>query len=182
VITTQSPGGPEVAIRVSLAAGETKTVELSLSREPEPAQAPVPSVGPVAFSSAPAFAPPPPPDVRAWRIGTWSAGAVAVAGLTLGAVAGILAVDQRGVMNRNCHVDGSLTRCNPTGLEARSRLESLGNASTAGFVGGGVGVVVGVGLFLAMPSSSPTPAGGVGVQPPNGAQLPPLSITMNGKF
>lgn len=178
IVTTRVPGAAAIETRVSLAAGESKTLELRItldSKAPEKA----PDVGPVA-RTAPAL-PPAPPDIRAWRIGTWSAGAAAVVGLTIGAVAGVLAIEQRAVMSRNCQPDGSVTRCNTAGIEAKNRLVSFGDASTVGFVAGGAGLGVGLGLYLATPTT-PTPVDGVGSAPATGAVLPPFGITLNGEF
>ena len=180
-ITSQVPGGAEIEVRVSLSAGESRAVELRWASGEAPSALP-PGHGPLVLPPA-TLQPAPPPDLRAWRIGTWSAGATAIVGLAVGAVTGVLAIEQRGVMNRNCERERGLVHCNAAGIEAKSRLESFGNASTVGFIVGGVGIGVGVALLLATPSeSTPTPVQGVGPKPPTGAALPPLSLTLNGKF
>ncbi len=179
-VTSQVPGGAEIEVRVSLSAGASRTVELRWVSG-EPASEPPPGHGPLVLPPA-TLQPAPPPDLRAWRIGTWSAGATAIVGLAVGTVTGVLALEQRGVMNRNCARESGLVHCNAVGMEAKSRLESFGNASTVGFIAGGVGIGVGAALILATPSQSPTPVQGVGPKPPTGAALPPFSLTLNGKF
>lgn len=188
VLSAQAPGGPEVEQRITLAPGESRTVELSLRRAPEPAPAPVPTVlAPLATVTR---SPPPPPDLRPWRIGTWSAGAAGIVGLTVGAVAGVLAIEQRGVMNRHCKPDGTHKDiCDAMGIEAKSRLESFGAASTVGFVAGGVGVGIGLALIVATPSMPTSPVN-VGPNPPatsgNPAHAagasPLLRLNISGKF
>jgi hypothetical protein len=179
-ISTQVPGGPEIEVQVSLSAAESRTVELRIVQGQA---APETGLGPNALSTATSRALPPPPDLRPWRIATWSAGATAIVGLAVGAVTGVLAIEQRGVMTRNCEKQAGLVVCNATGFEAKSRLESFGNASTVGFVAGGVGLGLGIALIFAAPAEpSPTPVQGVGPQPPTGAALPPFSITLHGDF
>lgn len=172
VVTTQVPGGPEVEHRITLAAGEARRLELSVRRAP--------SAAPKAARppSAALLAAPPPADVRPWRIGTWSAGAVAVAGLAVGAVTGILAIQERNRVSDNCHPDGG---CNAVGLAATDRVRALGTASTIGFVTGGVGLAVGITLLVATPST-PTSSQSVGRAPANSALWSPFGILVTGNF
>lgn len=173
LITAQAPGGPLVEHRVSLRAAEQKTLKLSLQREDK--AAPQPLRLPSENALVP---PPPPPDLRPWRIGTLSAGAVALAGLVVGAVTGLLAIQERNVVADNCKPSGG---CNPLGFEAAGRMRSLGTASTLGFVIGGVGVATGATLLIATPSQ-PTVPPGVGSQAQSGLPWSPFSMVVTGKF
>jgi len=178
VVTTQVAGGPEVEHRIGLSAGESKTLELTVKREHATAPKLVPSAAPLAVSANPWVAP---PDLRPWRAVTWSAGAVGLVGLAVGAVAGVLALEQHGVMKEHCQQDGDDTwRCNPAGSIARARLATFGTVSTVGFVSGGLGAAVGVALFAVTPAVA-APQGVVRGQPGPVAS-PSLSFSVSGSF
>jgi hypothetical protein len=174
LITTQVPGGPVMEHRVSLTAAESKTLQLTVRREPF-----VDTKSTRLPSEALLVPPPPPPDVRPWRIGTWSAGAVAVLGLAVGTVTGILAIQERNVVGDNCNPDGSCPTA--VGYEASQRMAALGTASTLGFVTAGVGLAVGITLLVATPTS-PTAPQNVGSSPVSGAPWSPFGITATGSF
>jgi hypothetical protein len=176
VVTTQAPGGLETEHRISLASGEKRMVTLTVRHKP-PA---------VPTATASVTAPPPrlPPqlDPRPWRIGALSAGVAAVAGLVVGTVAGVLALDQRTIVDRNCQPAGNNKEaCTPAGLDARHRLDALGAASTIGFVVGGVGIGVGVALLVAAPSA-PTPNPGVGQSGSSAFITPKVGVSVGGSF
>lgn len=156
VVTAQSPGGAEITQRISLAPGETKTLRIAFPRDLAPA---------ASSAAAPASARPSAsavstaqPDIqRPWRIGTWTAGAAGVAGLLVGAVTGVLALQTRGDVERNCLLVDNTENCNKAGLAAVSRLRALGTASTVAFVTGGFGVGIGVVLLIATPAVPTSP-------------------------
>lgn len=194
VVATQVPGGAKIEQRITLAPREARTLELTVQREPLAVPSALPSTSPSAQTSAPPNPPPsalpranpaprslPPPDVRPWRIGTWAAGAAGIVGLAVGAVAGVLALEQRTVLDRSCAPKGGKEVCNDQGIEARDRLEVFGTASTIGFVAGGVSLGVGVALIVVTPTAPPP------VPPVGGGQtaLAPkqlLSLTVGGQF
>ena len=156
VVTAQSPGGPETSQRISLAPGEAKTVRLSVSRDAAPATSST-AVAPSALPSAAATSTVEVANQRPWRIGTWTAGAAGVAGLVVGTVTGILALQARGDIERNCYLVQTTETCSKAGIAALNRLRALGAASTVAFVTGGVGIGVGVVLLLATPSLPTSP-------------------------
>ncbi len=173
LITTQVPGGPVVEHRVSLIAGESRSLALTVRRDAlvDPRSARLPSESLL-------LPPVPPPDVRPWRIGTWSAGAVALVGLAVGAVTGVLAIQERNAVGENCTPSGG---CNAVGFAATERMRSFGTASTVGFVTAGVGLAVGVTLLAATPSGQPV-SQSVGSVRSSGAPWSPFGITATGSF
>jgi hypothetical protein len=173
LVTTQVPGGPVMEHRVSLSPGESKTLTLTVRRD-----ALLDSEGQRSDPDAGLVPPQARPDLRPWRIGTWSAGAVAVVGLAVGAVTGILAIRESTVVSDNCGPGGA---CNGAGIEAVARLKSFGTASTIGFVIAGVGVVAGVTLLVAAPSA-PTPSQGVGNAEARSVLWSPFGMTVRGNF
>jgi hypothetical protein len=182
VITTEVPGGAEVEHRVTLAAGQSMTLTLEVRRDvaPSPDMAPAQSAGPVILPG-PSLPPPPPPAVSPWKIGAASAGTVGIVGIVVGAVTGALAIEQRGVMDRNCHTDGGSVKCNATGMDARQRLVSFGDMSTAAFVAGGIGAGISLTLVVTAPSA-PTPPPSVGRLQASGATMPQFGLSVSGAF
>lgn len=167
VITVQVAGAPGVSRRITLAEGESRTVELTLSAKAQPSLAEVASAS---ATSAPGAAPlktaEPPPSVEPWVIGAWSAGAVSVVGIAIGAVTGVLALEQAALADKLCKpaTASSKVVCEGEGYAAESRFATLGAVSTTGFIVGGLALGVGVVLVIARPTSS-TPASNVGGGP-----------------
>jgi Tetratricopeptide repeat/PEGA domain len=79
------------------------------------------------------------------RTAAWVVGGIGVAGLGVGAVAGILTLDRKGTVDDNCNAD---KRCNPTGYDAAQSGKTLGMVTTTGIVVGVIGVGVGAYLLL----------------------------------
>jgi hypothetical protein len=176
VITTQVPGGPVVEHRISLSPGDAKSLDLSVRRDAATDSKPTPA--PVEAGAAPPPAPSAPLDARPFRIGMWSAGAVSVAGLVVGVVTGILAIQQRDLVRDICEPTGE---CDAAGFQAAERLRAFGTASTIGFVTAGFGLAVGVTLLVATPSA-PTPSPGVGNAQVTGVPLAPFGMLVTGSF
>ena len=59
--------------------------------------------------------PPPPPAKASSRTAGWVVGGIGVAGLGVGAVAGILTLGKKGTVDDNCN---AAKRCNPEGYDA----------------------------------------------------------------
>ncbi len=167
-ITTQVPGGPVVSHVVTLQKGEKKELGLTIKLQADPPADPIPppltttvrpppppptTAPPPAGTSPP---PPPPPDTRAHRIVAISAGAVGVTGIVVGAVTGILAIDRKAVVTRDCTRTPAGYDCATSdGVAAGERLKELGAASTAGFVLGLAGLGAAGIVLLTMPTSRP---------------------------
>jgi len=77
---------------------------------------------------------------------------VGALGLGVGAILGGVALGKKGESNEgHCFPNN---RCDEAGLDLRSQALSLGNASTALFIAGGVALAGGVVLFVTAPSAS----------------------------
>ena len=168
VITTQVPGGPVVDHAVTLQKGEKKELGLTIKLQADPPADPIPPPLTTTLRPPPTTAPPPTgtspppaplPDARAHRIGALSAGALGVTGIVVGAVTGILAIDRKGVVARDCTRTPAGYDCATSdGVAAGERLKELGAASTAGFAIGLAGLGAAGILLLTMPTSRPAPA------------------------
>jgi len=131
--------------RVTLAAGESKDLELAL---PPPAAAPPTHVEPV-VSVAPRPAPlaPVPPPARS---GTspllWAGVVTGGVGLVFGGLTGAFAVSEANVVTTHCTTTDASGQhyCAPPYTNDLSTANTLGILSTIGFVTAGVGVVLAV--------------------------------------
>jgi hypothetical protein len=139
VITAELPGKPAHEVRRTIALSEQVRMVVELA-PPAPLVAPPP---PKPIPVEPAD------DGSTLRMAGLVAGGVGVAGLLVGAITGGLAMSANGTAKDNC--DGTV--CNQDGLDAIDRTKPLGNASTACFVIGGVGVAAGVLMFVLAPSA-----------------------------
>lgn len=111
---------------ISVAEGETKTVEFTLAGAPPPppgAEKPPGSEAPETSTSSL----------------VWIGGGVAAAGLAVGAVTGLMAFGVHGDVSSRCQGG---TRCPEDTHADIERGETLGNVSTVGFVVAGVGAAV----------------------------------------
>lgn len=102
-----------------------------------------------------------------------TAGGLGVAGVAVGSVFGVLTLSAASQQKTDC---GSASSCSShaQALSDHSAASTDGTVSTVSFVAGGVLLAVGAVLFLAAPSSSPTPTSGLVVVPgvgPGGGAL-----------
>jgi hypothetical protein len=150
VVTAQPAQGALVTVKVTLGAGEKKSVELTASAEP-----PVVAAGPVA--PAPVAAAEPPPASK-WSgqktIGLVVAG-VGVAGLAVGGITGAMTLGKKSTITANCDV-GAKTCRNADGENAVSAAQTTGLVSTIGFIAGGTLLAGGAVLFFTAPKSKDT--------------------------
>jgi hypothetical protein len=128
VATSESAEGKaEVDVRE----GEQKPVEVALvssETEDEQAEAPQPE------------APPPPQKSHRPTLLTWSAAGVALAGVGVGTVAGILSLSKKSALSSECTRD----ICGPSSYGDYDAANSLATVSTVGFVVAGVGAAAAV--------------------------------------
>ncbi|MBI4952323.1 MAG: hypothetical protein HY908_09835 [Myxococcales bacterium] len=150
VFTAEAPGRPPQETRITVDRAERKRVVVPIGAPPS---APEPSE------------PEPdaqPDDGSTLRAAGIAVGAAGVASLVVGAVTGGLALAEAGKTKDDC----SGTVCTQVGLDAAARARALGNASTATFVVGGVGVAAGLAMFLLAPPAEPAPGkNGVALRP-----------------
>ena len=153
VITTQAPGGQLRTIRVSVAAGETKRVELAVDLPAVNSATPVLSGSPPMAPAAPATPAPVmamPGRTSSQRVWAYVLGGVGLEGLAVGAVAGVLAWDKKSTINRECQ--GKV--CTQEGKDAGDSAKNLGVLSTV-TMGIGLGALAGAALLmLTEPSAS----------------------------
>jgi hypothetical protein len=83
-------------------------------------------------------------------LGMVAAGAGAV-GLGIGAIFGVLAMNNNSDANSHCRTQ---TLCDPTGVQDGKDAHSMATVSTVGFVAGGVLLATGAVLLLTAPSSA----------------------------
>jgi hypothetical protein len=150
VISAQPPGKAAYETRLQLAPSEQKRVVVELG--PPSAPPPVPTTP---EPSEPAD------DGSVLRMAGLVTGGVGAAALLVGAITGGLAMSENGTAEENC----TGTVCNQEGLDAIDRTRPLGNASTACFVIGGVGVAAGVLMYLLAPSPDSETGTSVGRAP-----------------
>ncbi len=92
-----------------------------------------------------------PDDGSGMLVGAIVAGSVGLIGIGVGSAFGVLAMGKNDESLENCPDDPNL--CTAEGVDARSSALTMAHVSTAGFVAGGVGLALGVVLFLLVPSS-----------------------------
>lgn len=175
VITAQAPDGPESSVRVALAPGESKRVDLRVQHA-------TPAVTATFTATTAPVKPPNPADLqRPWRIGTFSAGALGLAGIVTGIVTGAVATGLRAEAAKECHLQSGQQKCSEKGLAIVEQLRPYATASTIAFAAGGLGLAVGLTLFIATPRvPGPTPP----VGPAQTTVLPygEIGVDVGGKF
>lgn len=143
LVSIQTPGGPVQEQRVTIAAGETKKLTLTLkkapgSRAPAPLPAPpqqaTPGIGPEPTEpDAPA-----PPAGR--RTAVYVTGGIGAAGLVAGGILGALVFGKKGVIAKHCGSGIQVAdrkTCDATGFDAANSANTMALVSTVAF---GVGL------------------------------------------
>lgn len=144
VLTTRVGSGPAHEQRVTLARWEKKSMELAVKL---PGRASAAAPGANAGSATAAAAASAQEDgggMSGARIGALIAGGVGVAGLTLGGIAGGVALSKKSVIEEHCQGD----ICDAEGKAAAEASKVPGLLSTIGFGVGAAGVAAGVVLWL----------------------------------
>jgi hypothetical protein len=145
VVTTEVPGGPLHQQRISIAAGEKKTVELEIVL-PAVESADTPSSAAVATVHTPAADR---PTSSSRRTIAYVVGGIGVAGVVAGSVTGALVFSKKSTVEDNCQD----TACNLEGKEAADSAKVLGLVSTVGFGVGIAGLATGALLLLTEPNT-----------------------------
>jgi len=140
VVTASAPG--RTTWQADATAVEARVVDIAI---PE-------LVDPTPKRAATVVIAPPPPSTQ--RTVALVAGGVGIAGLAVGAIAGAMALSERGNAERECPTEIHDFRC-PTeaGAEAWNSAASAGNVSTIAFVAGGVVLAGAAVLWLTAPSA-----------------------------
>lgn len=133
VISVSAPGTRTRTLSVSLAEGESRTIEVT----PGPALQGG-SADPGADGGAKA-------QGGDHRTLGYVVGGVGVAGLAVGAITGAMVLGKKSLVDNNCD---AAKRCNQTGVDAAHAGHTLGLVSTTGFIVGAVGVAAGAWLVL----------------------------------
>lgn len=141
VFTVDAPGHATWRTTLTLAEGQHPTLALMLGAPidvPQPVDTP----------------PPPPSDLGdSQRLWGFVAGGVGLAGVTVGAITGALAIDKKSTVEEQCTGDVCATQ---EGLDAAEAGRSLAIVSTATFIAGGALVGLGVVLVLTAPTAEIT--------------------------
>jgi hypothetical protein len=158
VVVTRTPGGPEHTQHFRIGLREHKRVELVVKQSGAAPRGP-------ARSSA-----------SGYRSSALVAGGIGVAGVVVGAVAGIVSIGKKKTVDDNC----SGRFCNDEGLSAADDGRTAARVSTAGFAVGAAGLATAVVLWVLAPRSRegssaarrwiPTASLGPGSSPLVGAQ------------
>jgi hypothetical protein len=139
VLTAAARGGRPTEVRVRMARGERKRVELEvLPAAPEPPSPPTDAAG----------------RVSPRRLAAYVTGGVGLSGLIAGAVLGGLALGEKGAFDAGCNVGGVPGACTHAGKAAADRLQALGNGSSAALAVGAGAAVAATVLFATEPARS----------------------------
>jgi hypothetical protein len=149
-IQVEAPGFAPSSSEITLAEGETRTIEIALSAI-VPSTAPAPTV--IATSTPNAAesksdtasrdADGPSRRRMLWT-GGWILGGVGIAGLGLGVTTGVMAIAKKGTVQAHCHAGG----CDPSGFDAAQAGHTLATTSNVALAAGGVLVAAGLWLVL----------------------------------
>lgn len=147
VVVVQTRDGKERELKLSLGAGDKRTVELKLpAPEPEPKEAPPPVVEPPKSSSS----------HLPWTLTAAGVGAV---GLGIGIITGVMAMGDKDTVNAHCGGPTG-TSCDATGKAAGDDGKTMGTVSTIGFIVAGAGLTAAAILFFTEPKKQAAPAAG----------------------
>ncbi len=166
----------ETSFTVAEAQSTEATIKLEAEKTPEPVPAPVvvapsPVIQPVALPAA-APAPAAEPKASPYKTAAIVSFSVAGAGLVVGAVTGIMAIDKHSTLEGECS-NGCVT---PESQDRLSTYHTLGTVSTIGFIVAGVGATTGIVALFAAPKAATSQS--AWIRPTVG----PMSIGAVGQF
>lgn len=131
---------------ITLSPSQIASITLKLEKEPEPVKSADPPPPPPATKRAPPPLPPPPESNNTAAYVTLGVGAV---GLVAGATFGILAIERKAALDREC-ID---KRCQPTAQDTLDGAQRWAALSSIGFAVGAAGVAVGTVLLITAPNT-----------------------------
>jgi hypothetical protein len=143
VITTQAPGGAVRAMKLTIARGETRRVELEVAPAPGPAPAGTtePRTQQTSIRSR-TDEPRRPRESSSRRTWAYVLGGIGLEGLAVGAVTGVMVLDKKKVIDREC--TGNV--CTQDGKSAADSAHTLGTVSTVTF-GLGLAAIAGAAVL-----------------------------------
>jgi hypothetical protein len=151
VVVVSAPGREERSFKVMVSEREIRALEV----EPGPVTKTTPAVEPPALAMTTDAAPSEQP--RSPVLG-YVVGGVGVAGFIVGAVAGVLVLQKKGIVDEHCDAN---KQCDDEGHEATKSGKTWGIVTTAGLITGAVGVSAGTYLILSAGSSDERAAAGI---------------------
>jgi len=161
LVLLPAAGGREQRTSFTLREGQHASLPVRILIESEPS--------PTSEREAPA--PRPSSALSARRAWALVAGGVGVAGVTAGAVTGVITLDKKSTANRNC--DDGLQLCNEAGADANRSGRSFAIASSIGFGVGVAGLATAAYLWL---TEAPAPQSTQSSEPPGRAPGPRLAL------
>lgn len=150
VIVTRAPGGQDSTISISLAPGQSKQLELTVTAAP--LAAPVaPPAAPEAGTNSESALPHPTHTGEQVRSKTpaYIIGGIGVAGIVVGGVTGFMVLGKKSTVSSQCtdHL------CSPAGVNAANSGKTLGLVSDIGFGVGIAGLATSAILLLTQPKA-----------------------------
>lgn len=149
VVVSRAPGVPDERLTVSMGVGDSKSIELPFRPTAPPPTAPPPTLPEQTAFVAEPKAPPAGADDNgeSQRTLGYVAGGLGLAGLVVGSVTGVLVLDRKATVDRECkgHV------CSKEGKKAADSGQTLAAISTVAFAVGIAGATTGVALILTAP-------------------------------
>lgn len=159
-----SGAGSTRSFRVALAAGESKTLEITPFAAAQPAAAAATTTAPSPTGSADRG------DRRDTRMLGYILGGVGVVGLGVGTISGVIGLKHQATGDENC--DDTRRVCNQQGIDANDKARSMRPISLAGFALGVAGL--GAGAYFVLTSS---PDDRVALGGRVGAEVAALDVT-----
>ena len=145
VILTRAPGGEDTSVSVSIAAGQSKRVELEVKAVvAAPVAAPATPSEPAASPPSSAAEP-----QRSSKTPAYVIGGIGIAGIAVGSVAGILVFSKKSTVSSQCQDH----TCDDAGVSAANSGKTLALVSDIGFGVGIAGLATSAILLLTQPKT-----------------------------
>jgi hypothetical protein len=154
VLVARTPEGREFEQRIVVAASERKTQAVDvITMSPIGVRVSMPSAEPPVLATIATPSPPSsnPDRSSSWGPWIWGSGALGLAGLTVGTVAGIVTWEDKSTIDSQCAMGGNPVPCSSTGKSAADSSRVSGLVSDIGFGVGLAGLATALTLWLAHP-------------------------------
>jgi hypothetical protein len=147
VIAAEASDGRRFEEHFTLARGDKETHVVELKSNPAPV---FPTLAPSSTLPEP---PSPVPTPRGSRTWIYASGAIGIAGVTVGAVAGVLTIADKATIDQHCGKDGNPVSCDSTGKSAADASRVTGLVSDVAFGVGAAGLATALVLWILRPPS-----------------------------